>query len=408
VQFPNSPEVSIALGDWAAPAPNGQTTAPFQLYVPVGDNSRPKLNALSELMMLSTYAHLYAGTTDTTDLGALTTVSEFLAQSRFYDFSSPGGATNPYMGVLDPTRYILGGDLPAIAGLPDTLKVPLATRIFECFDALPVTDPEGLTQGRININTAPKRVLEMLPFIKPLTPISGKLFPNPAPPSLFDAPSRADAMLAYREQSNLFNFSYFGQTPGVLTQLPGLRLNQTNPNDTAGFAGIGELAILDRWTPPVVTSSPPTLLGKVAARVGQLDVDSFLVLGSDATNDDPAGDPNNVLELVDDAGIVGFDPADDPEERLSVFRAVSNIATTRSDVFIAWFVLRGYDPEQIEQFRINGTTTADALIAMDDPKSNFRPAYESRWLAVLDRSNVTRPTDRPKIVMLVELPSATP
>ena len=39
---------------------------------------------------------------------------------------------------------------------------------------------------------------------------------------------------------------------------------------------------------------------------------------------------------------------DDPEERLAIYRAISNIVTTRTDVYIAWFVLRSYHPDIIE------------------------------------------------------------
>ena len=47
-----------------------------------------------------------------------------------------------------------------------------------------------------------------------------------------------------------------------------------------------------------------------------------------------------------------LDPVDDPEERNRIFEALSNVTSTRSDLFLAWFVVRGYDPDQIERIPI--------------------------------------------------------
>ncbi len=89
-----------------------------------------------------------------------------------------------------------------------------------------------------------------------------------------------------------------------------------------------------------------------------------------------------------------------------MFRALSNIVTQRSDVYLAWFVLRGYSPDVIEQIQVDGSGSLAVEKAMNKPE--FRAAYETRWLAVLDRSNVRTPLDRPEVLMLVELPSTSP
>ena len=102
------------------------------------------------------------------------------------------------------------------------------------------------------------------------------------------------------------------------------------------------------------------------------------------------------------ASRLGFDPTDDPEERLAIFRAMSNVVSTRSDVFTAWFVIRGYDPERIETTSVSG----DPEEAFN--RASMRPTFEQRWMAVFDRSNVSRPTDRPHVLLLVQLPTDEP
>jgi hypothetical protein len=91
---------------------------------------------------------------------------------------------------------------------------------------------------------------------------------------------------------------------------------------------------------------------------------------------------------------------------MALYRAVSNIATARSDVFAAWFVIRGYDPELIERIPVLRANEDEALNAMDLPENNFAPTHESRYFVVFDRSNVRRPTDRPRVLLQVELPAS--
>jgi hypothetical protein len=148
----------------------------------------------------------------------------------------------------------------------------------------------------------------------------------------------------------------------------------------SGFATAGELAILDQWQASDITGT-----------------NGFGALGKDTTAD--SGPPADVWPT----GL--NDPTDDPEERLALYRAVSNLVSSRSDVYIAWFVIRGYDPDTIEGIKVNQGQEVSAM-ENDDPE--FAPAYESRWLVVYDRSNVKRPTDRPRVILQAELPSAKP
>jgi len=364
----------------------------FQLFVP-----NRALSHVSDLHMISAFCHMYVhqdanapditNAWDVDNVGVVNpwwTVSEQLGSDGefFYDQTSqPGTGENPYLGTLDPSRYIL-------SSAPDPLTVPLAIRVFDCFEAL---DPlETLVQGRMNINTAPKKLFEYLPLVAPQSAIGvagqGLLQPSS---------NRDDLMANYRDRTGL--------DPQTYTSLSNLRPNNAgNPVNSLqrGFVTAGELAILDQWQPN--TGNPQS------SAVG------FMELGADNQPSDHIplemwsdfpDDGTDPLEFLA-YGNTDYEPVDDAEERLALYRAVSNIVSTRSDVFITWFVIRGYDPDIIESIPVEGATMSAAQTAMNSDE--FLPTYESRWLCVLDRSNVRSPVDRPRVLLLAELPSARP
>jgi len=385
----------------------GDQLPSFQLYVPDAQNGAPHLNALSELHNISCYSTTCLNWASRFKLDAWSTMSEKLGQSRFYNFQSQSGALNPYMGVLDPSRFILGnGTMAGSSDFPDALRIPLALRVFDCFETLPVTGP--LVQGRVNINTAPEAVLRALPFMDVNNDIAC------AAGTLRAGDNRVAMLQRYRGPDPVPTQSvtdFRSNGAGAMTFLPGLRPGNPFARDygldegalppSVGLQSAGELAILDDWDP--LTGSPiedPPPLGGSDLTVGFLEAAA-----------EPAGTIGfgfrRPLELIEEYGVTENDPTNDAEERLAVYRALSNIVTTRSDVFLAWFVIRGYDPQAIELIPTSGSAD-NRLKSMDDPRYNFGPVYESRWLAVFDRSNVKRPTDRARVVMLLEVPKATP
>ena len=93
---------------------------------------------------------------------------------------------------------------------------------------------------------------------------------------------------------------------------------------------------------------------------------------------------------------------DDAEERLAIFRAVSNLVTTRSDVFTAYFIVRAYAPGDIESIEVTAGAVSDLQVSAY--LDALRPTYEGRYLAVFDRSTVRIPTDRPRVLLFVRLP----
>lgn len=386
--------------------------APFQLFVP----NQP-LHDVSDVMRLSPFAHLCidclpdplnvasAGTNDINNLRNWITVGEQLAIASAYDPNvSSGSPANPYMATLDPTRYLIGGEMnggtwPITGGgvneaeVPANMKIPLALRVPDCFEALSGVDP--LVQGRVNINTAPRDVLRMLPMLAPTgTQVVGSLTEDDA------GAGRVNKMLSYRDAERGPDS---GDT-GILGSLVGLRAFATTPTDTQraampGFATPAETALIAQWNLPTSPEAGRPITGQSG---------TFADLGADLGPSDISP-----LQVSRYAGLLGTtNPTDDAEEVLASYRAISNIVSSRSDVFVAWFVLRGYDPETIERIAVPASPSeSDINAAMDAPGSNFRPAYESRWLVVFDRSQtengtpIRRPTDRPRVLLRVELPS---
>ena len=82
--------------------------------------------------------------------------------------------------------------------------------------------------------------------------------------------------------------------------------------------------------------------------------------------------------------------ASDVEEDTLLYKGVSNLVTTRSDVFTVYFKIRS--------FRQNPTTgvwdATDAEMIVD----------ESRYVMLVDRSEVDRPNEKPRILYLEKLP----
>lgn len=446
-----------------------------QFFVP-----NDPLRSPSELGMLCAFTHMYVHNTNValsvidlvraadptvTGEGSWRTISEQLGQDAHlaYDSAQTPGSTNinPCLGALDMTRFTLSRTAPpggaaglgvlggtsGLANVPDALAVPLASRVFDCFEALDI--PSGLAQGRVNVNTAPLRALRMLPWMSPWYEVRNTFDnlgnPNPAffDGSLADASGasgftalsrdRAFALADYREagfDGLLPNVSQFSLTSGAAdslsregqTHLTGLRSVgvRSGGRPSPGLVATGEMALIARWNTNASNTAAP---GDVTGFAGANAYENF----AEAGTVDPVGMvrrntgmpvtvalTNSVVEtdgLLDirpnTAATAGgttkpLDPIDDAEERLTIFRPLANIVTTRSDVFTAWFVIRGYDPRRIAAVQI--PDSGDDQERVRKALNQLTPTHESRWLAVFDRSNVKSPIDRPRLLMLTQLP----
>jgi hypothetical protein len=140
---------------------------------------------------------------------------------------------------------------------------------------------------------------------------------------------------------------------------------------------------------------------------GRTAIDKHLitVARDDRTTADPeveTNDPSNDTLILDTT-----DPIDDPYlerrtyrydrtagdviEQNQLLKGISNIATTRSDVFTVWLRIR-----TIKQDRLTGQWNGtDPSLIVDD----------SRYLMTIDRSSVDRPGERPRIINFVKVPN---
>lgn len=410
---------------------------PFSLFVPDG-----RFVSLAEMGMVSTFAHTYrhaseAAPTVTVDdvnttLSAWSTVSEQLGKDYHLNYNGTltgapptGTEANPFLGVLDPTRYILGanGDLEPVASLPDSFSIPLALRVYDAFEALGedfVTPSEPLIPGRINLNTAPKRVLATLPYVLPVDYRNGMI---PTDLSAFDidtAYARLNAIVQYRDRlgpawssgtADLGWNDYDYTTPDQLTTLSnapdGLRVayqrasssmpvasgNANSHRKGRGFVSAGELSILNEWSN--TSSNAPTVSATSSTQ-------GFQELAVGMTDNTLDATTRNALDSRPSAEFdaVSLEGTDDVEERLAQFRAVANVAGTRSDVFHAYYILRAYAPQEIEAIAVSASASP---LERAELLNELTPAFQRRGVVVLDRSNVALPTDRPRVLLRARL-----
>ncbi|MBN1817601.1 MAG: hypothetical protein JW828_09575 [Sedimentisphaerales bacterium] len=145
-------------------------------------------------------------------------------------------------------------------------------------------------------------------------------------------------------------------------------VDSANGEDPAAFADLLASEIVEERK-----SGPYKSLADLL-RVERMDP-NFAIL------QDTSGDPDPVMD-------------DDVEERDWILSRMSNIFTTRSDVFTAYIAIRIGAP-QIDD---KGTATP-----ADDECDN---QADRRMIAIFDRSHVSHPSHRPKLVALHPVPEA--
>jgi hypothetical protein len=279
-----------------------------------------------------------------TQVGELGQIAIFGPRQPAVLGGDPVTVAEAWAGVTDAWDQMLNfaaSDLVGPSGYPN-LAVPHAVLLLERFTTLsPLVDGldndnadsdedgqaaddvyEQLVPGTINLNTAPRELLEMV---------------LPIPDSTVRA-SVVDAITGFRDMS-------------IAPYNDGKRgTNITGYRDKPGIAMRGELMLCLR-----------DILGS--------DGGDNSTLG--ATVIDFNWDPTTSTEAADTDGII-----DDREEQAMVAKWLSQVASTRSDIFTAYVVILGY------------------------PASDFRKgAVESaRFIAVFDRSGLTGPEDAVRVV----------
>jgi hypothetical protein len=305
------------------------------------------------------------------------------------------------------------------------------------------------TQGLININTAPIEVMRALPNMQQLS-YNSELFltttvPNPPTPAIKRV-LLPETIVNYRDRLPAVTgfpdgpkYDDRGFVPAAGTTdyfpfHPGMRGER-------GFVSVGELALLDReYRPSNIVTTPPQVDPEAGVLPDWSKNKSWSInfAGRDpyrSSEDPPLTTPvttghaptpvtpppsdggngwrqgvlggayasqlsterlaQNVVQY-DNVNTPAFDPilqlapiAGDQVERNTLLKGIANMVTTRSDVFTVYLKIRS-----VAQNPVTGGWDATNPETLID---------ESRYIMVIDRSNVERPGQEPKILMFEKI-----
>lgn len=243
------------------------------------------------------------------------------------------------------------------------------------------------TPGLININTAPVEVMRAMPQMDALVhsdPLNG------VPSSVEPFVAVPQAIVHYRER-----FS------GAQTGFPGGAIytnREPNVRGERGISSIGELMLLE--TPATSVNFPP--LPVPIQDWGSADSWRMDFAGQDPYSFSGILPPDigafistdvqgNTSNLNDPTRLSGDAVSEDVEEANLLFAGISNLITTRSDMFTVHFIVRS--------FRRNPIT------GIWDATDREQIVDERRYVMLVDRSEVNKPSDRPRILYLEKLPN---
>lgn len=372
------------------------------------------------------------------------TLSEALALALNYSKPDPNPASvfsiytdigKAGTGALDRGNLVLDRFAPYEIGagnakLPRYPYIPAALHVLDVFTT---TDPQygSLTRGTpgmINLNTAPVEVLRCLPFLSPTTEPDATGMTNawwngilkqmgvyqtnpvvtlPQPPTGATPPDGSDmaaTLVAVRDRTaapdrdhQLLSYSDTNPTAAAFdpTQWDG-RFNTTmidGLSESPGLPSGGAVMTAVNRVPAV--SGTGTMPG--TTQVPERDQIDYLgnegrYTGGTAANSTVEALSSTIYPSYADTTATTRKPAAIPDswfEKLEIAGALGGSTSVRSDTFAVWFVVQGYQRSDVENLGPN-----DPLV----------PTIAKRYLMVLDRSNVVKKGDRPKVLLFTELP----
>ncbi|MCC6320106.1 MAG: hypothetical protein IT438_01570 [Phycisphaerales bacterium] len=352
----------------------------------------------------------------------------------------------PYIEKNDNAQYDpgvdqqLGNGIPLALNLLDRLRVGGMPAWYgrQAYAEVGQSAPGGVNRlipGRININTAPEAVLRALSLLSPelladtlangwlaqtivrsdptkllaatVDPTTGAIMPamlwDPTQPlknwdiaaaivayrdklatrTRAVTPGGQTVEVSFRDDRTVTGRTAPAGTPvgipwgrGHATDIPGIR-------EARGFKSVGEVMAVQ------LNYSTDNAVQAASGGAQPIDKDNSITrLGLDGLAIySPALEASVARNLTNNH----FGPnavVDDYAEKLTIANAILNNITVRSDVFAVWFVINGYTPEDV---------------AVEDGFPMV-PSVARRYVMVVDRSNVTDPGMKPRIVMLREVP----
>ncbi|MCH8823099.1 MAG: hypothetical protein IH984_06275 [Planctomycetes bacterium] len=298
------------------------------------------------------------------------------------------------IGVGDPTN--INDPLHSIPAIPAGARVldafvcdgPGINGTVGTDDYLGANGFSGkLTPGLINVNTAAQEVMRAIPHNSRLVHEVDLPINNPhvrIPEAIVryrdrvgDPANLIDKLPAYGDRgADNFLEDIFTNTD--LDDLRGER----------GFASIGELLLLER---PVTIGlgTPGNLEPDDNYRISFAGRDPYQAVG--------IVESTQISIDLNDIRVSGItqpdDVAKDVEELNLLFAGMSNLLTTRSDVFTVYFRIRSFRQNPVGPDGGPVWDATDPEFIVDD----------SRYVMLVDRSEVNKPTDKPKILYLEKL-----
>ncbi|MBT6165113.1 MAG: DNRLRE domain-containing protein [Phycisphaerae bacterium] len=272
------------------------------------------------------------------------------------------------------------------------------------------------TPGIININTAPVEVLRMLPHMFKLVHETDSSDSNTL--DLVDRNPRAllpESMIQWREQSsglpNVLGNAGFTGGPDYSNRSTALDLSYgVGPEHTRGFSSPSEIGMLqvrgtvdDVMEPWHVVDKHNSVRDASAWSVDYASWDPFgyndstngtdYSIGSVIGNEvgTPISTEVNRNSYYNQDIIVGDGVSGDFEEMNLLQSGISNLVGTTSDMFTVHFRIRTFKRNSVTG--IWDATDLDQIV--DD----------SRYVMLVDRSNVETPSDKPKILYFEKLPN---
>jgi len=298
----------------------------------------------------------------------------------FYDV---GGVAPPARPIFDPVAgdYRRGMGIPAALAVLDGFISPELSKFGSLSRSIP---------GLVNVGTAPAPVLRTLPLVSPTTEAGAWWWTG----SALGVGSDIGASIAgYRDKVEVPfragsatvggpgaapTTDYLDSTgikPSDLQRLDGR--NRANGiegvRELPGIRSIGEIGVARNTYNPTDPNEP------IYTKLNSIDFAGYIT-----GNEHRVGVDSQLYD-----GTKVSTVANSYSEKLAVLTAVSNTVTNRSDLFAVWFVVNGYQRSDVEN--LNAT---DPMI----------PSVQRRFFMVVDRSEVVKQGQKPRIVLMRELP----
>lgn len=321
----------------------------------------------------------------------------------FFDRNEDGIFTPDALTVPSPREERRGLGVPIAMNLLDALRGLPETAVADEFAGI-----TKMTPGLININTAPLAVLRLLPLVSPTSDAAAWWWSSAldGETPLAQTSDIAATIMAYRDKvpvltrpdtSGAFSVVDFRDRGSGGYSDPEIedvtKLNGRTGRPVTGTGPLGPGTGID-----VIREEPGfRSMGEVlAARlVNPSDPASYDnrnnidYLAYDAQRNTIEGVTSTLHKDPDD-GVRKATRLEDPyAEKIAVASGLLNTISVRSDVFAVWFIIRGYQQSDVEGLK------------QDDP---MRPSIERRYVMVVDRSNVTRRGDKPRVLLFKEVP----